>query len=173
MSLQSIDLSTIHPRYPEIIDLHARNLASALLSQNPEDIQERLNKKLRSFADGEIPHAADAFSAVFGILARYRASDTPPDVDLCWGSAFSKCTWVAGGDHEIPHYRKSVNIALIRSMHHGSFLDMEYRVRKKRAGDDRFAPIYLSSSVFHEVKFEIDARRSHPIPNRSVLIVPY
>ena len=168
-SLRTLDPSAIHTRYPGIIDLHAGNLASALLSQNPEGIRERLNKKLRSFADGEIPHAADAFSALFGILARYRAPDTPPDVDNPSPGAESECTWVLGANANIPPHKKSMNIALIRSIHYGSFLDVEYRVREKRVGVYRLAPIHLSSFILRDIRSKLDARGSRLIPTRSVL----
>ena len=148
------------------------NLASALLSQNSQEIQEQLDKKLRSFADGEIPHAADAFSALFKILARYGASDTPEDIGDSNPQAESKCTWVVGGNDKIPPYRKSMNMALIKSIHHGSFLDMEYRVRKKRVGVDQFTPVYLSSCIFRDTRSKLDARKLHPIPIRSALIDP-
>ena len=158
------DLTAIYIRYPEMIDLHTGNLASALLSPNPEDVQERLNEKLRSFANGEIPHAADAISALFGILACFPASVTPPDTNNRNPPAESKCTWVAGSKVKTPPHRKSMNIALIRSMHHGSFFDMEYHVRKKRVGADQFIRIYLSSSIFRNIGSKVDARRSRPIP---------
>ena len=159
-----------------MIDLHAGNLASALLSPNSRDnrsdIRERLNKKLRSFADGEIPHAADALSALFGILARHRTSDTPPAVDDANPRAESKCTWAAGGNHNIPPHRKSMNIALIRSMHHGTFLDMVYHVRKKQVGVDQFTSIHLASSVFRDIRSELDACGSHPAHICLALINP-
>ena len=162
--LRIINPLMAHPRYPEIADLHVGNLASVLLSPNSQDIQERLNQKLRSFANGEIPHAADAFSALFGILARHRPSDIPPDADKAKIQAESKCSWVIGGNREAPPHRKFMNIALIRSMHHGSFLDMKYRVRQKQAGADKFTTIYLSSSIFCRVRSELDARESPARP---------
>jgi hypothetical protein len=149
-------------RYPEMIDLHSENLASALLSSKSQDIQERFNKKLRSFSNGEIPHAANAISALFGTLALCPASEVPPKIDNPNPKGNSKCTWAQGGNREIPPQRKSMNIALIRSMHHGSFLDMEYRVRNERVGPDQFAPIYLSSTVFLAVRSKLDVRRSRP-----------
>ena len=161
-------------RYPEIIGLHARNLASVLLSQDSQDVQERLNDKLQSFAHGQIPYAAHAFSALFGILTRYRASDPPLDTDNPNLQAKPKCTWVVGGNSEAPLHRKSMNTALIRSMRHGSFLDTEYRVQKKQAGADQFAPIYLSSTVLlsHNVRSEFNARKPPPTPISSALIYP-
>jgi hypothetical protein len=166
VSLRAIVPPINHSRYPEIIDLHVRNLASVLLSQDSQDVQERFNKKLRSFADGKIPHAAHAFSALFGILARYRASDPPPDIGNSNLRARLKCTWVVGGNCKTPPYRKTMNTALIRSMHHGSFLDMEYRVRKKGTGADQFAPIYLSSIIVLSrcTRSKLDARKSLPTP---------
>lgn len=155
-----------------MIDLHVGNLASALLSPDSQDVQEQLNKKLRSFADGEIPHAADAFSALFGILARYRSSEPPPGIDNVNLQVKLKCTWVEGGNLKAPPHRRSMNIALIRSMHHGSFLDMEYRVRKKLVGANPFAPIYLPSSIFRDIRSKLDTRGSHPVPIRSALIDP-
>ena len=170
--LQTICLSTVKTRYPEIMVLHVRNLASVLLSPDPQEVQRQLNKKIESFADGEIPHAADAFSALFGILAGHRASDTPSDIDKASVQTESKCTWVVGGNSKTPPHRKSMNIALIKSIHHGSFLDMEYRVRKKLVGADQFAPIYLSSCVFRNIGSKFDARKSRPTPIRSALIDP-
>ena len=145
-------------RYPEMVDLHIENLASALLSSKSQGVQERLNEKLDSFADGEIPHAASAVSALFGLLAHYRASETPLETGNSNPPAKSECTWAEGGGREIPPHRKSMNIALIKSMHRGSFFDMEYRVRKKRVGANKYSPIYISSSVFHGVKSKLDAR---------------
>jgi len=171
-SLRTIGLSAIHTRYPEMIDLHAGNLVLALLTPDSQDTREQLDKKLRSFADGEIPHAADAFSALFGILARYRASDTPPGIDNGNPRAESKCTWAAGGNRNIPPHRKSMNIALIRSIQHGSFLDVGYRVRKKRTGANQFTPIYLSSAIFQDIRPKLDARTSHPFHTRPALTSP-
>lgn len=141
-----------------MVDLHAENLASRLLSPNSQDVREQLKKKLRSFAEGEIPHAANAVSEVFGILARYRASKVPLGTNEKNLRSGSKCTW-AGGDHDVLPHRKSINIALIKSMHRGSFLDMEYSVRKQRIGMGQFATLYLSSSIFHSVRSKLDARR--------------
>jgi hypothetical protein len=147
-------------RYPEMIDIHVEILASALRLSNPQDIQERLNEKLRSFANGEIPHAANAVSALFAIMACYHASESPPETGNSNIQTKSKCTWATGGTREAPPHQKYMNIALINSMRHGSFLDMEYRVRKKRIGVDRFTPIYLSGTIFHSVRSKLDARRS-------------
>ena len=154
------------PRYQEMVDLHAENLASELLSSNSQDFQERFDKKLRSFADGEIPHAADAVSTLFDILARYPTHKSTLENEKANLQTESKCTWAEGrNDSDIPPHRKSMNIALIKSMHHGSFLDMRYRVRKQRIGTDQFAIIYLSSSVFRGAMSKLDARRSHfPLP---------
>ena len=171
VSLRAIAPPTNHSRYPEIIDLHARNLASVLLSQDSQDVQERLNEKLQSFTNGQIPHAAHAFSTLLGILARYRASDQPPDVDSPNLQAKLTCTWVVGGSCKISPHRRFMNTALIRSMHHGSFLDMEYRVRKRRAGADQFAPIYISSTILlsRGIGSKLDARKSLPTPTPSAL----
>jgi len=166
-SLGTLDLSAIHTSYPEIIGLHAENLALALLSPDSQDIQERLNKKLRSFADGEIPHAADAVSTLFGILARCRASDAPPGASHASPRAESKCTWVVDANPDISPHRKSMNIALIRSMHCGSFLDVEYRVREERVGVGRLTPIYFSSFILRDIRSKLDARGSHLIPHLS------
>jgi len=155
-----------------MIDLHAGNLALVLLAQNSQDTQERLDEKLRSFADGEIPHAADAFSALFGILARYHPSNTPPGTENANPRVKSKCTWAVNGNCNIPPHRKSMNIALIRSIHHGSFLDLGYCVRRKQAGADKFTPIYLCSSIFRDIRPELDARRSYSIPIRPELTSP-
>jgi hypothetical protein len=171
VSFRAIVPSTNHSRYPEIIDLHARNLVSVLLSQDSQDIQERLNEKLQSFTNGQIPHAAHAFSTLLGILAHYRASDQPPDVGSPNLQAKSKCTWVVGGNCKISPHQRSMNTALIRSMHHGSFLDMEYRVRKRRAGADQFAPLYISSTILlsRGIRSKLDARKSLPTPIPSAL----
>ena len=172
-SLRTVGLSTVKTRYPEIVDLHVKNLASVLLSSESQEIQGQLDKKLRSFASGEIPHAADAFSALFGILARHRASDvTPKDIDNANIQTDSKCTWVVGGNLKAPPHRKSMNIALIKSIRHGSFLDMEYRVRKKQVGANQFTPIYLSSCIFHDIRSKFGARKLRPTPIRPALINP-
>ena len=147
-------------RYPEMIDLHAENLASALLLSDSEELQGQLDEKLRAFTRGDIPHAAKAISTLFGILARCSPSETPPKIDDPGRRAKSKCSWAEGGDHGIPAYQKSMNTALIRSMCHGTFLDMEYVVRKNRVGDDKFVSIYLSSTIFHSVRPKLDACRS-------------
>jgi hypothetical protein len=145
-------------RYPELVNLHAQNLASELLSSNSQDIQGRFDQKLQSFVNGEIPHAANATSTVFGILARTPKS--PSETDNSNLQAEPKCTWAEGGNRDTPPYQKSMNIALIKSMHHGSLLDMEYCVRKQRTGTDRFTLVYLSSSVFHGLRSKLDARGS-------------
>ena len=154
-----------------MIDLHTGNLASALLSPNSQDIRERLNKKLRSFANGEIPHAADALSTLFGILARHRVSDTPPGINNANPRAELKCTWAAGSISNIPPHRKSMNIALIRSMQRGTFLDMVYLVRKKQVGVDQFVPIHLCSSIFRDIISGLDASRSNLAPIHPALII--
>ena len=104
-------------RYPEMVDLHVENLASALLSLNLQDIQDRLDEKLRSFANGEIPHAAHAVSALYSILVCYRTSGIPPATDNPGTRAKSKCTWAEGGNCGTPPHRKPMYIALIQSMH--------------------------------------------------------
>ena len=154
-------LSNSH-RYPEMVDLHAENLVSKLLSSdsNSQDVQERLDKKLRSFANREILHAANAVSALFGILAHYPTSDIPPKTKDTNPQAGPKCTWAGGDNQDIPPHQKSMNIALIKSMHHGLFLDLVYRVRKRRSGSDQFASIHLSSTIFHSVRSKLDARKS-------------
>ena len=154
------------------MDLHVRNLASVLLSPDPQEFQRQLNKRIESFADGEIPHAADAFSALFGILANHRASDTPSDIGKANTETESRCTWVSGDNSKTPPHRKSMNIALIKSIHHGSFLDMQYRVRKKLVGANQFAPLYLSSRIFRDIRSKFDTRKSRPTPIRSALTDP-
>ena len=145
------------------------NLASELLSSNSQDIRERFNDKLRSLTEGEIPHAANAISELFGILNSGRVPDVPTEAKNTNPGAKSKCTWAEGGNHGIPPRRGSMNIALIKSMHHGSFLDMEYYVRKQRTGTDPFAPIYLSGTIFRGVRSKLDSRRS-VCPTHSALI---
>ena len=158
-------LSTSHQflndsrRYPEFVDLHTENLASELLSSSSQDVEKQLDKKLRSFTNGEIPHAANAVSALFGIIARYNGPVIPPEANKPNRQSKSKCTWAKGGNHDIAPHRKLMNIALIKSMHCGSFLDMEHRVRKQRIGTDQFASIYLSSTIFHGVRSKLDSCR--------------
>ena len=147
-------------RYPEMVDLHVENLASALLSLNLQDIQDRLDEKLRSFANGEIPHAAHAVSALYSILVCYCTSGIPPATDNPGTRAKSKCTWAEGGNCGTPPHRKPMYIALIQSMHRGSFFDMGYRVKKQWIPDGHFTPIYFSSAIFHNLKYKLDSRRS-------------
>lgn len=149
-------------RYPEMVDLHAKNLASTLLCSNSQEIQERFNEKLQSFANGEIPHAANVVSTLFGVLAHYRASDLPPETRGPNPRTMARCTWAEGFNHSVPSYQKSMNIALIKSMHRGSFLDMGYRVRKNLAGANQFAFVYLSSGILHGVRSEFDVRELCP-----------
>ena len=161
-------------RYPEMVDLHVENLASALLSPN---LQDRLNDKLRSFANGEIPHAAHAVSAFYSVLVRYRISGIPPATDNPDTRAKSKCTWAEGSNCGTPSHQKSMNIALIQSMYRGSFFDMEYRVKKQRIPDGQLTPIYFSSTIFHDLKHKFDTRRSHssyPVCiNRPLVVVHF
>ncbi|KAF9779444.1 hypothetical protein BJ322DRAFT_1167329 [Thelephora terrestris] len=85
-------------RYQEMVDLYVENLASALLSPDSQDIRERLNEKLRSFTDGEIPHAANVVSALFDtLLARYRASENPSETSAPNIRPKSECAWAEGG----------------------------------------------------------------------------
>ena len=162
-------------RYPEMVDLHVENLASALLSSNPQEVRERLNEKLRSFANGDIPHAANAVSTLFGVLARYSASEPSSETDNPKIQTTSKCTWAAGGNRESPPHRKSMNTALLKSMHRGSFFDMEYCVRKKQIGANKYCSIYLSSTAFHGDRSKLDARTSrssYPLCiNRPLVVV--
>ena len=147
-------------RYSELVDLHAKNLRSELLSSDSKDIQERFNKMLKSFSDGEIPHAANAISALFDIIAFDGTSEVPPETNGANPEAKSKCTWTEDSNRDIPLHRKSMNTALIKSMHCGSLLDMEYRVMKQRIGADQSVSIYFSSTIFGGVRSKLDARKS-------------
>ena len=147
-------------RYPEMIVLHAENLASELVLSDSQDVQERLNKKLRPFVDGKMPHAADAISTLFDILSR-PFSEAPAETNETNPLDKPKCTWAGGDNESVPGpRRKSMNIALIKSMHCGSFFDMEYRVRKRRTGTDQFASVYLSSTTLRGARSKLEARRS-------------
>lgn len=54
--------------YPEMLGIHVKNLASVLTETDSGQLQDRLDERLRAFADGEIDHASEAFSSLWRTL---------------------------------------------------------------------------------------------------------
>ena len=54
--------------YPEMLGIYVKNLVSVLTKTDSGQLQDRLDERLRAFADGEIDHASEAFSSLWRTL---------------------------------------------------------------------------------------------------------
>lgn len=56
--------------------MHVENLASVLTEVDSGELKDQLDERLRAFAEGEIDHASDAFSSLWGILTSSGGGET-------------------------------------------------------------------------------------------------
>jgi hypothetical protein len=123
---------TARGRYDEIRSLCVAQLASAWLDNPmPETTRTSFRKKIESFAKGELEHAAEMLSTLWGIINKDGEIKAPSDASPAVSSSLSCllpcCSGVLTLHDQVaqvisPVHWAIVKIALIRSIRKGSVL---------------------------------------------------
>lgn len=60
--------------------MHVENLASTLTEADSGEVEDRLDERLRAFAEGQIDYASEAFSSLWKILTQSGGSGIGYDI---------------------------------------------------------------------------------------------
>jgi hypothetical protein len=120
-----------------------------------ETTHASVDKKIDSFAEGELEHAAEMLSTLWGILnedGEIKAPlNTSPPVSPPRSCLLLCCTGMLTSYHQIaqvisPAHWAAVKIALIKSIGKGVFFDRKYWARHSKPGSV-LKPVYFSSII--------------------------
>jgi len=121
-------------RYDEIRSIQVTHLLSIWLSGSEEEsklLHKKLDETIDSYAAGELEHAADAISSIWGLARKNEALPSVPERP----KKFRRHRFV----------KWSTRTSLVESMRGGSLLDRKYWARRSRGGS--MSPIYLPSTM--------------------------
>ena len=125
-------------RYPELRELELRQLARVLLSSDSDPTLGKLKAKIKSYTNGQLPHAEHVLPVFYEIRENDRSvtEALPP-------KAASSGQQVTGGHWD------QLKEALTNSLTSGTFLDSQFYVTESRSstGLPKIRPIYFCSTV--------------------------
>ena len=138
-------------RYPELRELELRQLARVLLSSDPDATLEALKAKIKSYADGQLPHAEPVLPALYELMENDGSVQESPLL-----KAASSNQQVISGDWD------GLKKALTDSLTSGTFLDSQFCAAESRSstGLPKFRPIYFCSAVGGSFASRLAACRS-------------
>jgi hypothetical protein len=125
-------------RYPELRELELRQLARVLLSSDSDPALGALKAKIKSYADGQLPHAEPVFPALYDLMENDGSVKEAP-----LPKAASSNQQVTSGDWD------GLKKALTGSLTSGTFLDSQFYAAESRSstGLPKIRPIYFCSAV--------------------------
>jgi len=137
-------------RYPQLRELELKQLARVLLSSQSGPTQGVLNAKIRSYTNGELPHAKHVLPALYKLMESDESvEETPLPTALA-----SSNRRITGGDWD------GLKRALTSSLTSGTFLDSQfYAVESKSStGPPMVRPVYFCSAVGGDFASKLTAR---------------
>jgi hypothetical protein len=147
---------TARGRYDEIRSLYITQLASVWInSSTTETTRASFDTKIDYFSRGELEHAAEMLSTLWGIINKdgeiKAPSNISPAVSLSWSCLLPCCSGMLTPHDQIaqvisPAHWAAVKIALIKSIGKGVFFDRKYWARNSKPGGV-LKPVYLSSII--------------------------
>jgi hypothetical protein len=125
-------------RYPELRELELRQLARVLLSSDSGPTLWLLKMKVKSYTQGELPHAEDVLPALYEFM---ESDESVKETPL--PAAASPNQQATNGDWE------GLKRALTRSLTSGTFLDSQFYAVESRSstGLPKIRPVYFCSKV--------------------------
>jgi hypothetical protein len=144
-------------RYGEIRSLYIAQLASVWVNSSTTETTTcaSFDKKIESFSKGELEHATEMLSALWGIISKDGEIKAPssisPAVSLSWSCLLPYCTGMLTSHDQIaqvvsPAHWAAVKVALIKSIGKGVFFDRKYWTRNSKPGGV-LKPVYFSSTI--------------------------
>lgn len=137
------DTLTATSRYNQIRTIQVNHLLNVWLSgdeKRSRAVREELEKKIDSYAAGELEHAVDAMSSIWEISNKEGPVSSVPvqHPDEAWFPFwFSRGYW--------DHKEDEIRPLLIKSIKEGHLFDRKYWGRRSRGGG--IEPIYFSDAV--------------------------
>jgi len=125
-------------RYPQLRELELRQLARVLLSSDSGPTLGVLNAKIRSYTNGELPHAEHVLPALHRLMESDESVEETP-----LPAAASYNQRVTGGDWD------GLKRALTSSLTSGTFLDSQFYAVESRSSTSSHTvrPVYFCSAV--------------------------
>ncbi|KAF9779228.1 hypothetical protein BJ322DRAFT_449548 [Thelephora terrestris] len=123
-------------QYDEIRSLYVKQLAYVLVEDWTGEMRMRVEKKIDSFAEGNLQYATETVSALWELVKR--------DMDINAPSIAS-----ATSQTKSPAHWRSVKIALIKSIRTGVFFDRKCWAISSNSGE-RLKPVYFSSTIMND-----------------------
>ena len=96
---------TGRPRYDQIKDLYATQLASVWIGDSAETTRTGFEKKIDSYVDGELEHVAEMFSAVWEVITKPGGIKVPSNSPPAESVPASPSLVLHGGTHSTPQVR--------------------------------------------------------------------
>lgn len=157
-------------RYDEIVNLYVGHLVYVWVEDPTEATCANVEKKIDSFAEGNLEHATEMLSAFWKTISKDEGvkalPETPPPVSPLLVSALScaerGCLFLLPNkswEPVPPTYWKSTKIALINSIRKGVFFDRKYWAKHSNAGQV-LKPVYFSNTIMNDKAQQLDKRTS-------------
>lgn len=124
-------------QYTEIRTIYVSQLAYAWVGDPADATRVKVDKKIDSFAEGDLEHATEMLAALWKIANKDGTIAAPSNVTPAVTQITSPANW------------SSVKMALAKSIRTGVFFDRKYWVRHLKSGD-ALKPIYFSSTIMED-----------------------
>ena len=125
---------------------HLVSMVSGADSKSAKNLCEKIDEKVDSYANGDLDHAVDAIT----LLWKLSKGDRRPSPPVAANSVsqppltINPSTYRQGQSTPNPANRGPVEIALIKSIREGIFLDRKYWARNSKTAW-ALRPLYISS----------------------------
>ena len=96
---------TGRPRYDQIRDLYANQLASVWIGDSTESTRVSFDKKIDSFVEGELEHVAEMFSTVWEVINKSGGITAPSNFRPVVSVPILPCSLLHEDIHPTPQVR--------------------------------------------------------------------
>lgn len=163
--LEGDDLLRKGYSYAEIRDLYVGQLAHVWVTDSTETTRTNVEKKIDSFAQGDLPHATEMLRALWKTANKEEPIEAPSNVSskaspfFCVASSrYAKVLTSRIQPDQVPSRAAqwgSLKTALMRSIRTGVFFDRKYWARNFKKGDV-LKPVYFSSTIMDDKTHQLN-----------------
>jgi hypothetical protein len=153
-------------RYDEIRNLYVEQLAYVWVEDQTEATRTNIEKKIDSFVEGDLEHAAEMVSGLWKIINQEGEVKAPSNTSSTVSRIRALPAPVLRGilitpdqttPVKSPAHWDSVKTAIIKSIRTGVFFDRKYWVRHSASGNV-LKPAYFSSAIMDDKAQQLNKR---------------
>ena len=152
-------------RYDEIRSLYVEQLAYIWVEDSTETTRTSIEKKVDSFVEGGLEHAAEMVSALWKMVNKDGDVKAPSNTSPAVSSLPVHVAWRVlilpdqATQVKSPAHWDSVKVAFIKSIRTGVFFDRKYWARHSTSGDT-LRPVYFSSTIMNDKAEQVNKSAS-------------